>query len=73
MSQYDINIFHVLTLVTWPAYCGATNGNTTHTHTAVLRPFVLDYPGGPVPEDTFTHSHLKRVVGVCRHSGFYEA
>jgi len=43
------------------------------THTAVLRPFVLDYPGGPVPEETFTHSLLKCVVGVCHHSGFYEA
>jgi len=25
----------------------------THTHTAVLQPFVWDYPGGPVPEQTF--------------------
>jgi len=27
-------------------------------HTTVLRPFVLDYLGEPVPEETFTHSHL---------------
>jgi len=26
-----------------------------HTHTAVLQPFVRDYPGGLVPEETFTH------------------
>jgi len=24
----------------------------------VLWPFVWDYPGEPVPEETFTHSHL---------------
>ena len=40
--------------------------------TAVLQPFVRQYPGGPVPDETFTHSHLKHVVGVCHHSGFYE-
>jgi len=28
--------------------------NTTHT-TTVLRPFVRDYPGEPVPEETLTH------------------
>jgi len=27
-------------------------------HTTVLWPFVWDYPGEPVPEETFTHSHL---------------
>jgi len=42
----------------------------THTHTAILRPFVT---GVRVPDETFTHSHLKCVVGVCHHSGFYEA
>ena len=25
------------------------------TTTTVLRPFVRDYPGKPVPEETFTH------------------
>ena len=30
----------------------------THTHTTVLRPFVQDYPGEPVPEETSNHSHL---------------
>jgi len=29
---------------------------TTTTTTTVLRPFVRDYPGEPVPEKTFTHS-----------------
>ena len=28
-----------------------------HTHINVSQPFVWDYPGGPVPEGTFTHSH----------------
>jgi len=37
----------------------------THTHTAVLQPFVRDYPGGPVPEETFTHSHLKSLILVA--------
>jgi len=43
----------------------------THTHTTVLRPFVRDYPGGPIPEETFTHSHLKRIVGTYHHAGSY--
>ena len=29
--------------------------NTTTTTTTVLWPFVWDYPGEPVPEETFTH------------------
>ena len=29
----------------------------THTHTTVLRPFVRDYLGEPVPEETSIHSH----------------
>jgi len=28
-----------------------------HTHTTAVWPFVQDYPGRPVPEETFTHSH----------------
>jgi len=27
----------------------------TTTTTVILRPFVWDYPGEPVPEETFTH------------------
>jgi len=30
----------------------------TTTATTMLWPFVWDYPGEPVPEETFTHSHL---------------
>ena len=29
----------------------------TYTHATVLRPLVQDQAGGPVPEETFTHSH----------------
>jgi len=29
--------------------------NYTHTTTTVLRSFVRDYPGEPVPEKTLTH------------------
>ena len=29
--------------------------HTTTTTTTVLRPFVRDYPGEPVPEETLTH------------------
>jgi len=31
---------------------------TTTITTIILWPFVQDYPGKPVPEETFTHSHL---------------
>jgi len=31
---------------------------TTTTITTILWPFVRDYPSEPVPEETFTHSHL---------------
>ena len=30
---------------------------TATTTTTVLRPFVWDYPGEPIPEETFTQSH----------------
>jgi len=32
--------------------------STTTTTTTILWPFVRDYPGEPVPEETFTDSHL---------------
>ena len=32
-----------------------TTTTTTTTTTTVLRPFVWDYPGEPVPEETLTH------------------
>ena len=59
-------------MVLYLQLCFDTANTHSHTHTAILRPFVRDYPGGPVPEETFTHSHLKCVVGVCHHSGFYD-
>jgi len=31
------------------------NYNTTTTTTTILRPFVRDYPGEPVPKETLTH------------------
>jgi len=37
--------------------CGTVTTTTTTTR-AALPPFVPDYPGEPVPEETFTHSHL---------------
>jgi len=47
----------------------------THTHT---QPFYDPLSGTTCTtcvgwhQKTFTHSHLKRVVGVCHHSGLYE-
>jgi len=35
-----------------PLVCIKPGGTTT----VVLRPFVRDYPGEPVPEETFTHT-----------------
>ena len=35
-----------------------------HTHTTVSRPLVRDYPGRPVPEETFTHSNP---ILIIRH------
>jgi len=32
----------------------STRDTSTHTHIAVLWPFVWDFPGGPVPEETYT-------------------
>jgi len=33
----------------------SSHSDTTTTTTTVLRPFVRDYPGEPVPEETLTH------------------
>ena len=44
---------------------------TTTTTTTVLRPFVWDYPGEPVPEETFTHSHGPLKWGEGRAGGAY--
>ena len=42
----------------WPIFkvlLTTGNATTTTTTTTVLRPFVWDYPGEPVPEETLTH------------------
>jgi len=54
-----------------------THTQNTHTH-CHFTALCLGLPTWastrrPVPEETFTHSRLKHVVGVCHHSGFYEA
>jgi len=36
--------------------CGRT------TTTTILRPFIRDYPGEPVPEETFTHSPILIII-----------
>ena len=36
--------------------------DATTTTTAVSRPFVLDYPGEPAPEETFTHSPILIII-----------
>jgi len=41
--------------VTWTNYVPNFTIATTTTTTTVLRPFVWDYPGEPVPEETLTH------------------
>jgi len=42
-------------IVTITSYLAIQNHTHAHTHTTVLRPFVRDYPGEPVPEETRTH------------------
>jgi len=37
---------------------------TTTTTTTVLWPFICDYLGEPVPEETFTHSHISRSSNI---------
>ena len=41
--------------------------NNIHTHTTVKWPFVRDYPGRPVPEETFTHSHPSWSSDILYH------
>ena len=48
-----LNLLHVYICIPIPA-CIHLHGNATTT-TTVLRPFVWDYPGEPVPEETFNH------------------
>jgi len=37
---------------------------TTHTHTTILRPFFLDHPGQPVPEENFRTLWCKELTKV---------
>ena len=37
------------------------------THTTVQWTFVWDYPGGPVPEETFTHLHTSFTTHTHKH------
>ena len=39
---------------------------TTTTTTTVLRPFVRDYPGEPVPEETLTHPPFLSSCSLCQ-------
>jgi len=38
-----------------PVYISEMVNIVTTTTTTVLRPFVQDYPGEPLPEETITH------------------
>jgi len=42
-------------LCSWPYECSLLSAAHTTTTTTVLRTFVWDYPGEPVPEETLTH------------------
>jgi len=39
--------------------------------TTVLRPFVWDYPGAPVPKETITLSHILIIVQPLSGSSIY--
>jgi len=39
-----------------------TTTTITTTTTTVLWPFVWNYPGEPVPEETFNHSHILIII-----------
>jgi len=43
---------------------------TTNTIT-VLRPFFQDYPGEPVPEETFNHSPILIIIQSLSSSSIY--
>ena len=42
------------------------HSQTTTTTATVLRPFVRDYPGEPVPEETFTHPPSWSSSNLCQ-------
>jgi len=45
--------------------------NTTTTTTIVLRPFVQDYLGEPVPEETLTHPTILIIIPSLSASSIY--
>ena len=44
------------------ASCMLYGRDLQHTHTVILQPFVRDYPGGPVPEETLYVKHCGSVL-----------
>jgi len=54
--MYDIVLWYLPFTLTTTAT--TTANTTTTTSTTLLRPFVWDYPGEPILEEAFTHSHL---------------
>jgi len=48
-----------------------TTTTTTTTTTTVLRPFVQDYLGEPVPEETITHSPILIIIQCLSASSIY--
>jgi len=46
---------YLLLIVTWCLLFALFRVNSSNN---ILWPFVWDYPGEPVPQETFTHSHL---------------
>jgi len=52
-------------------YSHTHNLAPVHQH-AILQPFVWDYPGEPVSEETFTHSHLSWLSTILASSIYYD-
>ena len=54
----DVFRFNILNVhISETIFLWNLHGLCLHTHTTVLRPFVLVYPCEPIPEKTFIHSH----------------
>jgi len=51
--------------------CMQTIKTPTTTTTTVLQPFVRDYLGEPVPEETFTHSPILIIIQPLSASSIY--
>jgi len=52
-------------------YCLLYYVTTNTTTTTVLRSFVRDYSGEPVPEETFTHSPILTIIQPLSASSIY--